>query len=115
MTTNCLFCKIIRKEIPAKIVYDDDKVIAFEDINPQAPHHLLILPKEHIPTVNDLMAKHNELMGHMIQVAKKLAKDYGIDEKGYRLVFNCNKDAGQAVHHIHMHFLGGRKMGWPPG
>ncbi len=115
MTTDCIFCKIINKEIPAKIIYEDDKTLAFEDSNPQAPTHVLIIPKAHIPTLNDLEPKHNELIGHMTQVAKKIATDCSINESGYRIVTNCNAGAGQAVFHIHMHLLGGRQLHWPPG
>ncbi len=112
---DCLFCKIIKGEIPAKLIYQDDKVVAIDDINPQAPHHKLIMPKKHIATLNDLATADNELIGHMVQVAKKLAKDFNIAEEGYRVVMNCNAGAGQSVFHIHMHFLGGRPMMWPPG
>lgn len=111
----CLFCKIAAKEIPASIVYEDEKVVAFDDINPQAPVHTLVIPREHIETVNDLEEKHNELIGHMLQTARKIAARKGIDQTGYRTVFNCLSDAGQEVFHIHLHVLGGRKMSWPPG
>lgn len=114
-STDCLFCKIIQGDIPAKIVYDDELVLAFEDIDPKAPTHLLIIPKQHIATMNDLNVEHNAVIGHMFQVAKQLAKDQGFDEKGYRVVMNCNRDGGQAVYHIHLHLLGGRQMLWPPG
>ncbi len=96
-------------------MYEDDKTLAFEDLDPKAPTHVLIIPKEHIATLNDLEPKHNELVGHMTQVAKQIAKERGIDETGYRIVTNCNADAGQAVFHIHMHLLGGRQLHWPPG
>ncbi len=112
---DCLFCKVAREEIPAKIIFRDDKVVAFDDIYPQAPHHKLIIPLKHIATLNELQAKDNELIGHMVQIAKKLAKDLNIAEDGYRLVLNCNPGAGQTVFHIHMHLLGGRQMTWPPG
>lgn len=112
---DCLFCKIIKGEIPAKMLYEDDNVAAFNDINPQAPQHLLIIPKKHIATLNDLAPQDNELVGQMVQAAKMLAKQLNLAEKGYRLVFNCNADAGQAVFHIHLHLLGGRQMHWPPG
>lgn len=112
---DCIFCKIAEKKIPAKLVYEDDKVVAFDDINPQAPTHTLIIPREHIPTVNDLHPEHNALVGHMFQVAKEIARIKGIAESGYRSVFNCNRDSGQEVYHIHLHVLGGRKMSWPPG
>jgi histidine triad (HIT) family protein len=113
--SECLFCKIICGEIPSKKVYENEKVFAFHDINPAAPIHILIIPKVHIETINDLTPKTANLVGEMSLTAKKIAKDLEIDEKGYRLVFNCNKDAGQNIYHIHMHLLGGRKFGWPPG
>jgi histidine triad (HIT) family protein len=112
---DCLFCRIVKGEIPAKIVYKDDHVIAFEDINPQAPHHLLIIPQKHISTLNDLHADDNELIGQMVQTAKMLAKQFNIAEDGYRIVMNCNSGAGQTVFHIHLHMLGGRQLTWPPG
>ena len=112
---DCLFCKIAAGDIPATKVYEDDRVVAFDDINPQAPVHTLIIPREHISTVNDLEEKHNELVGHMFQAARKVAEDKGISESGYRAVLNCNRDAGQEVFHVHLHVLGGRKMSWPPG
>ncbi|MDZ7723139.1 MAG: histidine triad nucleotide-binding protein [candidate division KSB1 bacterium] len=111
---SCLFCDIIEKKIPADIVYEDKQVLAFRDISPQAPTHILIIPKKHIATTNDLAEPDAELIGRVILAAKDLAKQQGL-ENGYRLVFNCNKDAGQAVFHIHCHLLGGRRMQWPPG
>ncbi|MEK6679331.1 MAG: histidine triad nucleotide-binding protein [Nitrospirota bacterium] len=113
--SDCIFCKIIKKEIPSKIVYEDDMVIAFEDVNPQAPVHLLIVPRKHIPTLLDLTPEDNQLIGHIFLTANNLAKNKGISVPGFRTVFNCNKDAGQAVYHIHLHILGGRGMAWPPG
>jgi len=112
---DCLFCKIVTGEVPAKIVYRDDVVIVFEDINPQAPHHQLIIPQKHISTLNDITSEDNDLIGYMVQTAKLLAKEFDIAEKGYRLVMNCNPDAGQTVFHVHLHLLGGRKFNWPPG
>jgi len=112
---NCLFCKIINNEIPAKIVYRDDKVLVFDDINPQAPQHKLIIPLKHIATINELLAEDNVLIGHMTQTAKKLAQELNIANEGYRIVMNCNAGAGQTVFHIHMHLLGGRTLHWPPG
>jgi histidine triad (HIT) family protein len=112
---DCLFCKIASGEIPANIFYRDDFVIAFTDINPQAPHHLLIVPLKHIATLNDLTDDDNELIGRMTQTAKALAHKLKIADEGYRVVMNCNHGAGQTVYHIHMHFLGGRHMNWPPG
>jgi histidine triad (HIT) family protein len=111
----CLFCKIINGEIPAKIIYRDDLVVAFDDINPQAPHHKLIVPQKHVATLNDLHDENNELVGYMVQTAAKLAKQLNIAEDGYRVVMNCNAGAGQTVFHIHLHLLGGRQLTWPPG
>ncbi len=107
----CVFCKIVNKEIPAKVVYEDDKVMAFHDINPQAPVHILVIPKEHIPTVNDLEEKHKELIGHIFMVIKKIAKEMGIAESGYRVLVNCNRDGGQEIYHLHFHLLGGAPLG----
>ena len=112
---DCLFCKIARKEIPAKIAYEDRQVIAFEDVNPQAPSHTLIIPKAHFATMNDVGAEQEGLLGHMMLVATRVAKDKGLYEKGYRLVANCLESAGQSVFHIHLHVLGGRNFSWPPG
>ena len=111
----CIFCKIIKGEIPSHKVYEDTEVIAFKDIQPKAPVHLLIIPKKHIPTLLDLTENEAEIVGKIVLVANKLAKENSIDESGYRLVFNCNRDAGQAVFHIHLHLFGGRQLGWPPG
>lgn len=111
----CLFCNIASKKIPTSIVYEDDKVVAFEDINPQAPTHSLIIPRKHIATINDVEAEDEALLGYCVSVAKNIAKDKGLSEHGYRLVFNCNAHAGQEVFHIHLHLLGGRQMTWPPG
>ncbi len=110
-----IFSKIIRKEIPADIVYEDDEFLAFRDIAPQAPVHILVIPKKEIPTVNDIEEEDANLIGRLFLVAKQLASKLGISESGYRLVINCNKDAGQAVYHLHLHLLGGRKFSWPPG
>jgi histidine triad (HIT) family protein len=112
---NCLFCKIAKGEIPANIAYSDDDTIAFHDINPQAPHHVVIIPHKHIETLNDLQEEDSELIGHMAQTAAKIAKQLNIADEGYRLVINCNANAGQSVFHIHAHLLGGRKLAWPPG
>ncbi len=111
----CLFCQIVDKGIPAEIVFESNKLLAFKDVDPQAPVHILIIPKEHITTTNDLSKKHKELIGDILLTAKRLASDYDIAEDGYRIVFNCNKNGGQAVYHIHLHLLGGRQMKWPPG
>lgn len=112
---DCLFCKIINKEINSDILFEDDDVLAFRDINPQAPTHILIVPKKHISTLNDLQQEDEGLTGKIILTAQSLAKQENIDENGYRLVFNCNSDGGQEVYHIHLHLLGGRRMQWPPG
>jgi histidine triad (HIT) family protein len=111
----CLFCKIAEKKRFAKIIYEDDLSVAFEDINPQAPVHALVIPKKHISTNLDLRHKDNDLMGHLFQVANKIAKDKGIADRGFRLVMNCNPESGQTIFHIHLHILGGRIMHWPPG
>jgi len=107
----CVFCKIVKGEIPAKVVYEDEKVMAFHDINPQAPTHVLVIPKEHIPTVNELEENHKELVGHIFTVIKKIAKEMGIAESGYRVLVNCNRDGGQEIYHLHFHLLGGKPLG----
>ena len=112
---NCIFCKIVNGEIPAKIIYQDEKVSAFDDLNPQAPIHKLIVPRQHIATLNDLTPDKKELVGHMLYTAKQLAKQLNIAKDGYRVLLNCNANGGQEVFHIHLHLLGGRKMHWPPG
>lgn len=111
--TNCLFCKMVAGEIKPDVVYEDDIVLAFRDINPQAPVHILIIPKIHIATLNDL--DDTLLAGQLLQTAVKLAKQEGLSEDGYRTAFNCNKRGGQEVYHLHLHLLGGRQMTWPPG
>lgn len=112
---DCLFCKIAEGEIASDIVYQDDRVLAFNDINPQAPHHILIIPRDHIATLNEIGDQQEALVGHMINVAQQLAKKLNIADIGYRVLFNCNRGAGQAVYHIHLHLLGGRPLTWPPG
>lgn len=112
---DCLFCKIIKGEIPSKKVYEDEKVYAFHDISPAAPVHVLIIPKTHIPSANALTAENAAVVGHIFTVAAKIAADLGIAEKGYRIVNNCGEDGGQTVHHLHFHLLGGRSLQWPPG
>ena len=112
---DCLFCKIAAGETDNDFVYEDEKVVVFEDINPQAPFHFLIVPKKHIPDLNNLEKNDNQLIGHVYQVAKKLAAENNIADSGYRLVSNCGDDGGQSVYHIHFHLLGGRKLQWPPG
>lgn len=112
---DCIFCKIIRGEMKAEIVYEDEHVLAFRDINPQAPTHLLIIPREHITSINHLENDHESTVGKLFLSAKALAAQEGIEESGYRVVMNCGEGAGQTVFHIHLHLLGGRRMGWPPG
>ena len=113
--TNCLFCRIIAGEIPGTILYQDDRLVILKDINPQAPTHALVVPRRHIATLNDLTADDDGLVGEMTRRAAAIAKDQGLADGGYRVLFNCNADAGQTVFHIHMHLLGGRRLGWPPG
>ena len=113
--SDCLFCKIIGREISGDIVYENEHVLAFTDINPVAPVHILIIPKEHISTLNDLEENHTQTMGELFLAAKAIASKEGLSDSGYRTVFNCNKDAQQTVFHIHLHLIGGRKMTWPPG
>jgi len=108
----CIFSKIIKGEIAGDTVYRDDKVLAIRDINPKAPVHILILPLEHIPSLRETTADHMPLFGHMVNIANDLAKGEGIAESGYRLVINSGPDAGQDIHHLHLHVLGGRKLGW---
>lgn len=112
---DCLFCKIVNGEIPATVLYEDDDVIAFEDIMPQAPTHFLVIPKRHISTLNDLTDEDAAVVGKLQITAAKVAKQKGISEEGYRVAMNCNEMGGQTVYHIHMHVLGGRQMTWPPG
>ena len=111
---DCIFCKIINKEIPSSLVYEDEKIIAINDINPQAPVHFLIIPKEHIDSNNDISEENSDIIGHIFSVANKLAKENGLVD-GYRVVNNCKEHGGQTVNHIHFHLLGGRQMLWPPG
>lgn len=112
---DCLFCRIIAGEIPGAFVHKDDRIVAFKDMNPQAPMHVLVVPRRHIATLNDLSAEDDALLGEMARVAGNIAKEHGHAERGYRTIFNCNAAAGQTVFHIHMHVLGGRTFGWPPG
>lgn len=111
----CIFCKIIKKEIPSKKIYEDEFVYAFYDINPEAPVHFLIVPKEHIKSVNDLNEKNINIISHIFKIINKLVLELGISESGYRIVNNCGVDGGQTVNHIHFHVLGGRNLQWPPG
>jgi histidine triad (HIT) family protein len=112
---DCLFCKLIAGQIPATIVHQNDHLVAFTDITPQAPTHVLVVPRRHIGSLNDLSAGDDSLVGEMVRAAAAIAKENGHAERGYRAVFNCNADAGQTVFHLHLHLLGGRKMTWPPG
>ena len=112
---DCLFCKIIDGHVPAKKVHDDALCIGFLDINPQAPHHALFVPKRHVPTLNDCTTEDRELIGHLLVCAAKYAREKGVSEAGYRTVLNCNRDAGQTVFHLHVHLLAGRPLAWPPG
>ena len=111
----CLFCKIANKTLSTSIIYEDDDLLAFNDLHPQAPLHQLIIPKKHIATLNDLKPEDTLLMGKIILIAKKLAEDQKVSENGYRTVFNCNRQGGQDIYHIHLHLLAGRAMQWPPG
>jgi histidine triad (HIT) family protein len=110
-----IFTKIINREIPSEIIFENDEIIAINDINPQAPVHILIIPKKEIPTINDLTSDDLPLIGKLVDVARQIAKEKGIEKDGYRLIFNVNEGAGQTVFHIHLHLIGGRKMNWPPG
>ena len=112
---DCLFCRIAAGQIPAKIVYQDEDLVAFRDINPQAPMHVLVIPRRHVPTLNDLTPQEDGLVGEMVRRAAALAREEGYADRGYRTVLNCNAEAGQTVFHIHLHVLGGRKFAWPPG
>jgi len=113
--TDCLFCKMVAGEIQPDVVFENDEVLAFRDVNPQAPTHVLVIPKAHISTTNDLDADNAHIIGKLYLAAKQIAMDAGIAEPGYRMVMNCNPGAGQSVYHIHLHVLGGRAMTWPPG
>lgn len=112
---NCIFCKIIKGEIPCDKVYEDDKVLAFKDINPEAPVHVLIIPKSHIESLNELTEENSDIISHIFITAKHVAQKLNIADSGYRVVNNCGKDGGQTVGHIHFHLLGGRTLQWPPG
>ncbi|MEA4923702.1 MAG: histidine triad nucleotide-binding protein [Syntrophomonadaceae bacterium] len=111
---DCLFCKIVNKEIPAQIVYEDDKILAIKDINPSAPVHLLIIPKIHLASLNEVSDENVDILGRIQLLASRLARDSGISEQGYRLVNNCGEWGGQSIFHLHYHLLGGKQMGWPP-
>jgi len=113
--SDCLFCKIANGQIPAKIVFQNDKAIAFEDMHPEAPTHIIIIPKKHIPTVLDITDEDKDIMGYLYLVVNKIAADKSLTESGFRLIVNCGESGGQEVPHIHIHMLGGRLFGWPPG
>jgi histidine triad (HIT) family protein len=115
MSDSCLFCRIVEGKVEADLVYEDNRVVAFRDINPQAPVHVLIVPRAHIPTANDLRDIHTPEVWGLFQAAAKISVDQGVDQSGYRLVMNCQEGAGQSVFHLHLHLLGGRRMLWPPG
>jgi histidine triad (HIT) family protein len=112
---SCLFCEIVAGRVPAKIAYQDDEVLAFHDINPQGPTHVLVVPRRHVASLLDVTPTDDALLGNLVRRARDLAVEKGLDEGGFRLVFNCGEDAGYSVYHIHLHLVGGRKMGWPPG
>ena len=112
---NCIFCKIVANEIPAKVIFENEHVLAFEDLNPQAPCHVLVIPKKHITTANDFDSEDTELLGQMMLAGKKVASIKGLQDSGYRFVMNTGDDGGQSVYHIHLHVLGGRALSWPPG
>lgn len=112
---DCLFCKIVEKKIPADIVYESENIIAFKDIEPKAPIHCLIIPKKHISTINDIDGSNSNIIGLMYEAAAQLARTLNVDKDGYRVVMNCNSNGGQTVYHIHLHFLAGRQLSWPPG
>jgi histidine triad (HIT) family protein len=111
---SCLFCRIIRGEAPSQVVYQDDLTVVFKDIRPQAPVHLLVCPRKHIPTLNDVQEEDTALLAHMFQIAKDMAMQFGVHETGYRTVFNVNEGAGQTIYHLHLHVIGGRRLSWPP-
>jgi histidine triad (HIT) family protein len=115
MNEDCIFCGIANKMIPSDIVYEDDEMLAFKDVNPQSPLHLLFIPKKHIRSVNEVSHEDAEVIGRILLKIRDIAKEAGVSESGYRIVMNCNKDAGQEVFHLHLHLLGGRKFTWPPG
>ena len=112
---DCLFCKIVKREIPASIVYEDDHVLAFNDINPQGPTHVLVVPKRHVASLNELTPGDDQIVGEVVRRAAAIAKERGISESGFRVLFNTNRGAGQTVFHVHLHLIGGRSLSWPPG
>ena len=113
--SECLFCRVAAHKLPAQILYEDEQCVAFQDIHPQAPAHLLVIPRKHIISLNDDLGNDKELLGHLLMIASRMAKEQGVDGAGYRIVINTNREAGQSVFHLHVHVLGGRMLGWPPG
>ncbi|MFQ6132958.1 MAG: histidine triad nucleotide-binding protein [Armatimonadota bacterium] len=112
---DCIFCKIAAKDIESEVVFEDDQAVAFRDLNPRAPYHYLVIPRTHIPTLNDAGPEQEPLLGHLLKVAVDVAAQFGFENSGYRVVVNCNRHGGQEVFHLHVHLLGGRQMSWPPG
>jgi len=112
---SCIFCRIIAGDLPARIVHEDADLVAFEDTNPQAPMHVLVVPRKHVTTLNELTADDDLLVGRLLRRAAAIARERGVADSGYRTLFNCNRGAGQTVFHLHLHVLGGRRLGWPPG
>lgn len=112
---DCIFCKIVNRQIPSRIVYEDDSILAFHDIDPKAPVHVLVIPKQHIPSINEVTQENSQVIAHLFATLPEIARRLGIKDSGYRVVVNCGKDAGQAVNHLHCHVLGGRSLTWPPG
>ncbi len=115
MSVSCLFCRIIARELPGRLLHEDERLVVLQDINPQAPLHALVIPRRHVATLNDLTPEDDGLVGEMFRRAASLARQYGVADRGYRTVFNCNREAGQSVFHLHLHVLGGRPLAWPPG
>ncbi len=113
--TDCLFCRIVLRQVPASIVYEDQRVLAFNDINPQAPTHVLVIPKRHIASLNEAGVEEDQIIGELVRRAAAIARERGLADAGFRTVFNTNREAGQTVFHVHLHLLGGRAMQWPPG
>ncbi|MBM7581818.1 histidine triad (HIT) family protein [Caldicoprobacter guelmensis] len=112
---DCIFCKIVSKQIPSRIVYEDDSILAFHDIDPKAPVHVLVIPKQHISSINEVTQENSQVIAHIFATMPRIAQQLGVKDSGYRVVVNCGKDAGQAVNHLHYHLLGGRSLTWPPG
>ena len=112
---SCLFCQIVEGKLPARMVHQDDEVVAFHDIDPKAPTHILVVPRRHVASITDLAEGDDALMGRLVRTARDLAQQHGLADRGFRLVFNAGDDAGYSVHHIHLHLVGGRKLAWPPG